>query len=257
MRSLIRLALILLYWNLLPSLVEIPTTIRVFVAAESSSPSNINNRNMGNTVKQISRAASYSIAKNEQSAISVLEFHGKPLNWFRLDDGIMGGRSETVHVAHNGELHFNGTINTDGGGFTSIRSKLPEGLLTTDTHGLKIRYRGDGKTYKVILSTGDRGGPFSRVPSWQCDLPTTVPDSVDQWNEADIPFQRLRASFGGGPGSQPSQEEREQYRFDPLEMKEIGLMLSLKLSDGSPNPPETFGAGVFPFSLVVQSITTY
>jgi hypothetical protein len=37
-------------------------------------------------------------------------------------------------------------------------------------------------------------------------------------------------------------------------MMQIGLMLSLYLSDGRPNPKETFGEGVFPFSLHVKSI---
>ena len=66
---------------------------------------------MGN----ITRAMSYSITKNEQSAISVLKFNGKPLSWFRLDDGVMGGQSETVHVVNNrsecGILHSKGKVN--------------------------------------------------------------------------------------------------------------------------------------------------
>jgi hypothetical protein len=37
-------------------------------------------------------------------------------------------------------------------------------------------------------------------------------------------------------------------------MKQLGLMLSLRLSDGSPNPKETFGEGIFDFSLFVESI---
>lgn len=66
---------------------------------------------MGN---QVTRAMTYSIAKNERNAISVLEFHGKPLSWFRLDDGVMGGQSEssmTALIAEDGKLHFSGTIN--------------------------------------------------------------------------------------------------------------------------------------------------
>mmetsp|Transcript_12743 Transcript_12743/g.25804 ORF Transcript_12743/g.25804 Transcript_12743/m.25804 type:complete len:209 (+) Transcript_12743:310-936(+) len=205
---------------------------------------------MGN----VTRAMSYSIPKNEQSAISVLKFNGKPLSWFRLDDGVMGGQSQTVHVSKDGLLHFDGTINTNGGGFTSIRAKIESGLLTTDNTGLHIRYRGDGKTYKVLLGDGNRGGPFSRTPSWQADLPTTKRVDDDSWDETTIPFSSLQPAFGGGPQSQPTDEEKKQYTFNPLEMKEVGLMLSLRLSDGSPNPPETFGEGIFPFSLKIQSM---
>lgn len=31
-------------------------------------------------------------------------------------------------------------------------------------------------------------------------------------------------------------------------------MLSLKLSNGDPNPVETYGSGIFPFSLRIRSI---
>lgn len=129
--------------------------------------------------------------------------------------------------------------------------------MTKETTGLKIRYRGDGKTYKLLISNGERGGPFSRVPSWQSDLPTTKkPDGDESWDEVTIPFDSLLPAFGGGPRSQPSEEDKKAYRFDPTEMKEVGLMLSLRLSDGSPNPVETFGEGIFPFSLVVASMAT-
>jgi len=37
-------------------------------------------------------------------------------------------------------------------------------------------------------------------------------------------------------------------------MRQIGVMLSLKRSDGSDNPIETFGTGIFPFSLEILSI---
>ena len=211
---------------------------------------------MGNT--SIGRAMTYSISKQEAKAIAVLDFQGTPLSWFSLDDPVMGGRSETTHfVSDDNILHFDGTVNTNGGGFTSIRAKLSEGLLTPQQRGLKIQYRGDGKTYKVLLSNGDRGGPFSRVPSWQADLPTIKHDDSnnnDHWDEAVIPFDKLVPAFGGGPRSQPSEDGKKQYKFDPSEMKEIGFMLSLRLSDGSPNPPETFGTGIFPFSLLVKSI---
>jgi NADH dehydrogenase [ubiquinone] 1 alpha subcomplex assembly factor 1 len=239
-----------------------------FVAAESnkkpSGQSWFRRRfGMGN---QVTRAMTYSIAKNQRNAITVLEFHGEPLSWFRLDDGVMGGQSETTveSIQYHPRktecdvqplLHFVGTINTNGGGFTSIRAKV---ALPAEATGFKIKYKGDGKTYKVLLSNADRGGPFARVPSWQADLPTTNKLRADDtnsndWDEAIIDFSSLVPSFGGGPPLN-TPEAKNAYTFDPTEMKEIGLMLSLKLSDGSPNPPETFGKGIFPFALLVNSI---
>jgi hypothetical protein len=180
--------------------------------------------------------------------------------------------SETSHPPNTipstvGVLHFKGIINTNGGGFASIRAKLPPNglLLSTKTNtllqGIKVRYRGDGKTYKVLLGTGERGGPFSKTPNWQHDLPTTKTteeeEDKEKWEEVFLPFTAFQASFGGGPKRQPTDEGRKQYVFDPTTIQEIGFMLSLKLSNGTPNPETTFGTGVFPFSLHVQSITPY
>lgn len=75
----------------------------------------------------------------------------------------MGGRSATRHTADDAVLHFAGTLDTRGGGFASVRADFAGGLAGSDA--LKVRYRGDGKTYKVLLSTGQAGGPWSANPS--------------------------------------------------------------------------------------------
>jgi hypothetical protein len=162
----------------------------------------------------------------------------------------------------NGTLHFKGTINTNGGGFASIRSNIPETIdLSSGKKGLRLRIRGDGKTYKFFMTDGSRGGPMSRSPSWQIDVPTTASATTSndddggagagggEWQEVEIPFDKLLPSFGPRTPSDAS-----QYTFDSKDMKEMGIMLSLKLSDGSSNPTETFGEGIFPFSLKVDSI---
>ena len=48
-----------------------------------------------------------------------LNLLGHTLKWHRLDDGVMGGQSETLHASSTDtdELHFTGQINTQGGGF--------------------------------------------------------------------------------------------------------------------------------------------
>lgn len=163
-----------------------------------------------------------------------------------MDDPVMGGQSNTDHVLENGYLNFKGNINTNGGGFASIRSAIPDGIDLTSAQGIRLRVNGDGKTYKFFMTDGSSGGPMSRNPSWQMDVPTA---SSNDWQDVEIPFDKLLPSFGPRTPSDAS-----QYKFDSKEMKEMGLMLSLKLSDGSPNPKETFGDGIFPFSLKVESI---
>jgi len=219
------------------------------------------------------RIMKYDRASNERNAIGALQFMAQSLHWFRLDDGVMGGQSETNHsvvvtTSNNNNnnnnkgigvdggtalvsasalayLDFNGTINTEGGGFCSIRTNFDGGLSrgTNNTKNcIRIKFTGDGKTYKFLLSDGTRG--FS-TPSLQQDIPTTTSSGKEETLE--ISFDELQASLGPRPA--PS-----HLQLDPATIKEIGFMLSLKLTDGSPNPVETFGEGIFPFSLKIHSI---
>lgn len=209
---------------------------------------------MGNVV----RMARYDRAANVASAVpSSLTLNGnKPLEWHRLDDGVMGGKSETVHsTSLDGRdgIHFTGHINTSGGGFASIRAPFENGLLA-DTTALRIKFRGDGKKYKVLLSDGQPSGPWGGSPSWQVDLPTRKLSSNEAAQVETLPLDSFIPSFGGR--SALKKEERSKFTFDGSEMKQLGLMLSLRLSDGSPNPKETFGEGIFEFSLFVESIET-
>ena len=195
---------------------------------------------------QVLRIMSYDRASNERNAIPALNLLGNTLKWHRLDDGVMGGLSETLHMVESTPtqaLHFTGQINTKGGGFCSIRSPI-EGGLPSDTVALRISYVGDGKTYKFLLSDGNKSafGPSRRSPSWQADLPTNTKEET-----RDIALDSLIPSVIGGPVDTDA-------KLNPQLVKEIGFMLSLKLSNGEANPIETFGTGAFPFSLKIRSI---
>lgn len=203
------------------------------------------------TMGQAVRIMKYDRAEDERNAIPALNILDQqtPLKWHRLDDGVMGGQSETLHAfLDDGSLHFTGQINTNGGGFCSIRSPLSEGL-SQDATAIRLRFRGDGKTYKLLLSDGTRSsfGPSKRSPSWQCDIPTKNMDDGEE--EITIPFSSLKPSWGPRPAT-----KEEDVQFDAGSMRQIGFMLSLKRSDGSSNPVKTFGSGIFPFSFQIFSI---
>jgi len=200
---------------------------------------------MGN----VARMASYDRAANVANAITSLKLMEQELKWHRLDDGVMGGRSETALqvCTMTGLLNFQGTINTNGGGFTSIRTPIP--TLSDDITAIRIRYRGDGKTYKVLISNGQG----MRAPSWQSDLATTDNQSGHgtKIQEIILPLNQFKPSFGP---KAVSDADLAKYKLIPSEMKQLGFMLSLKLTDGSPNPEETYGKGIFDFSLLIESI---
>ena len=213
---------------------------------------------MGNVI----RMARYDRAANVAAAIpSPLTLGNTQLGgWHRLDDGVMGGKSETAHavveVAGRPGIHFSGTINTNGGGFASIRSPFEAGGLTEDIASLRIKFRGDGRTYKVLLSDGGSSGPMGGSPSWQVDLPTRKLSPEDKAQVATLPLNSFVPSFGGRASQKKEYREGSKYQFHASDMKQLGLMLSLRLSDGSPNPKETFGEGVFDFALFVEAIET-
>jgi hypothetical protein len=198
------------------------------------------------------RAMNYDRTGNLKNAVTALELGGKPISWFRLDDGVMGGRSETQQVVEDSALHFKGTINTNGGGFASVRAAIEAGTITRSMEAVKVRFRGDGKTYKFMMADGSgSGGPRSSTPLFQADIETKILDSDTEWQEVVIPLESLMPSYGG---NSDKEKKKEGSVFVANDMQQIGFQLSLLLSNGKPNPKETFGQGVFPFHLVVQSI---
>jgi hypothetical protein len=110
-------------------------------------------RNHKNKTKQrmgqVLRMMKYDHAGNVANAIPTpLSLHNAKLVFHRLDDGVMGGKSitnqealNTVDTIHG--LLFSGTIDTDGGGFTSIRSPL-ENSISSDAKGIKLKVRQTG-----------------------------------------------------------------------------------------------------------------
>ena len=118
-------------------------------------------------------------------------------------------------------------LDTRGGGFTSVRADFAGGLKSD---ALRVRFRGDGKTYKVLLSNGQGGGPWSNNPSWQHDLPTKLGEE----QSVVLPLAKFVPSFGG------QRSRSHAGSLVPKDMAQVGFMLSLYLSDGSPNPEKTF-----------------
>lgn len=172
----------------------------------------------------------YSQAQNRRDAVASAKLRlgsTEALKWYRLDDGVMGGRSSTEHTTEGGVLTFAGMLDTRGGGFTSVRADFTGGLKGD---ALRVRVRGDGKTYKVLLTNGQGGGPWSNNPSWQHDLPTALGEE----QSVVLPLSDFVPSFGG------QATRRHTGSLVATDMAQVGFMLSLYLSDGSPNPEKTF-----------------
>ena len=110
--------------------------------------------------------------------------------WQAIDDRIMGGcsHSQPEYIDSVG-LRFTGTVSLENnGGFASIRSKSGQWDLGAYS-GLKLRLRGDAKTYKLSLRTD----LFFDGVSYQIAFTT----EKDSWQEIFLPFEAFRPTHHG------------------------------------------------------------
>ena len=81
-----------------------------------------------------------------QSCQRLLESEDQP--WVVVNDGVMGGRSQGAITTETNRMKFTGNIVTDGGGFSSVRRLLNDGLDESDR--LQLRLRTDERRYEVL-----------------------------------------------------------------------------------------------------------
>jgi len=113
------------------------------------------------------------------------------LTWRVVNDDVMGGRSEGGFRLEERSLLFTGRTNTDGGGFSSIRSATRAFDLEA-YDGIRLRVRGDGRTYTFRLTTSDtRNGRHQ--PSYWAEFGTRG----DGWEVIDVSFRRFRPRWRG------------------------------------------------------------
>lgn len=150
------------------------------------------------------------------------------LGWYVQNDNVMGGRSEGGFEQVTGELNFAGSTNTNGGGFSSIRTQ-PFQLDLSSYDGIRLRVKGDGRRYTWQLQTNAlwRG---QRISYW-ADFET----KDGEWSTADIPFSSFYPQFRGVKLDGPD--------IEPAEITEFGLYIYDKL-DG-------------PFELRLANVSAY
>ena len=108
-------------------------------------------------------------------------------NWIVVNDNVMGGRSEGGFSHKKKRLIFFGNTNTNGGGFSSIRTK-PSDFGLGDKEGLHIRFKGDGRTFKMGVRLEGKS------VSYRSNF-----TSGNGWQEVKIPFDEMVVSWRGRP----------------------------------------------------------
>jgi hypothetical protein len=145
--------------------------------------------------------------------------------WIVVNDNVMGGRSKGGFEFIKDKLVFSGSTNTNGGGFSSIRTN-PIDFYFKDRTGLHIRYKGDGRTYKLGVRMEGKSVSYR-----------TNFDTGNGWQEAKIPFDNMDVSWRGRPLS------KAEHPLQKSKIRSIEFMIYDK-QDG-------------PFKLQVDWIKSY
>jgi len=108
------------------------------------------------------------------------------LRWQVVNDTVMGGRSSSQIKRVGQGLQFSGRLNTNGGGFASLRSDRM-GLDLASATLVRLTVKGDGRTYSVRLYAAGR-----RV-SYQHAFST----AADEWQTVELKIPEFYASWRG------------------------------------------------------------
>jgi hypothetical protein len=132
------------------------------------------------------------------------------LGWYVQNDNVMGGRSEGGFKTEPGTLIFAGSTNTNGGGFSSIRTR-PFELDLSKYKGIQLRVKGDGRRYTWQLQTT---ALYRRYPvSYWAEFETRE----GEWSTINIPFANFYPQVRGFKLDGPE--------LDPSKITEFGLYI--------------------------------
>ena len=147
---------------------------------------------------------------NGQMMLTDFTADSADLAWYVVNDNVMGGRSEGDFERMPGELRFTGSTNTNGGGFSSIRTG-PLQLDLSDQDGIRVAVKGDGRRYTWRLTTAaSRRG---RSVSYWAEFET----QKGTWTTVDLPFASFIPRFRG--------QQLDGPVLDPEQITGMGLMI--------------------------------
>ena len=160
--------------------------------------------------------------------------------WGAVDDGVMGGVSESSMRLVDNSASFSGTVSTaNSGGFASVRTQnFSPALDLSQYEGIKLHIRGDGQRYKFILRSETQWDGVGYCYSFDTEK--------DTWIDIQIPFNALIPVFR-------AKIVRDKAPLNLHQICSLQLMLSKFEYDGELNPKFESGK----FILQVQSIQAY
>eukprot|EP00741_Cyanophora_paradoxa_P001526 tig00000492_g1477.t1 len=155
----------------------------------------------------------------DEKVVAPLGTSGQPVNWGSVNDGVMGGLSESQLVPTGEGASFEGYVSLQNkGGFASVVIKEADErpFDLSGFNGIALRVRGDGQRYKFILKTEDEP-----EYTWQCPF-----DTVEgEWIDVRLPFsdfvptRRNNIVYGSGL-------RRYGVELDPSRILRFAIMIS-------------------------------
>jgi len=134
------------------------------------------------------------VAEGETGSMGLIKAENAPRRWVVVNDNVMGGRSKGGFEFEDGRLIFSGSTNTRGGGYSSIRARVPNGSLK-GADGVELRVKGDARTYQVGFYT-DLG--FRGIPApYRAEF--TLDPEQEGWQTVRIAFEDAKPSWLGRP----------------------------------------------------------
>lgn len=133
--------------------------------------------------------------------------------WQTVNDGVMGGLSDSDFLTRKGHGIFSGNVSLDNnGGFASVRS----GIKSTHIEGcdrIMMRVLGDGKRYKFTIRTN---GNFDGV-NYQQSFAT----SKGEWQLIELPLDRFIPTYHG-------RALKNQPKLSSKNIASLGFLISDK-----------------------------
>lgn len=115
-----------------------------------------------------------------------------------VNDNVMGGRSKGNVTFDQGVMTFAGTINTNGGGFSSVRISIAPGTLA-QTQSIRLRLKTDGRNYRILIQDDLASRPRSILHRQDFAFDPDVPHG--EWQIVTVDLDQLIATHHGDPVS--------------------------------------------------------
>ncbi|MEM1121473.1 MAG: CIA30 family protein [Bacteroidota bacterium] len=142
------------------------------------------------------------------------DFKTDPLEWQIVNDGVMGGISQSqMEVLENGIGRFSGIVSLENnGGFASIRAPLSK-KPNKPFQKIQLKVKGDGQRYSFRIKTDDY---FDGV-TYKNDFTT----QKGEWSIIKLAIKDFIPVWRG-------RQLTNIKPLDPLKMRQVGLLISDK-----------------------------